>query len=91
MAFKFVLLIINIKLIIAQSEPNFKCIINNECYCSTQTQITCNSSLTDLTLKKVFQTIKDDHKFNTITIENSDLVKLPNNAFGNVSLIQLYF
>jgi hypothetical protein len=89
MAFKFVLLIINI-IIIAKSELNFKCIVNNECYCSTRTEITCNSSLTDLTFKKVFQTIKDDHRFDTITIENSDLVRLPNNAFGNVSLIQLF-
>jgi hypothetical protein len=86
MAFKFLLLIISF-IIIAKSELNFKCIVNNECYCSTQTEITCNSSLA----LKVFQTIKGDHRFDTITIENSDLVKLPNNAFGNVSLIQLYF
>jgi len=90
MAIKHILLIISIISIVFGSQASEDCIVHNQCNCFISSQIQCNTSLTDLSLKNLFQTIKEEHKLDSLTIINNDLTKLPDNAFGKVIYFSFY-
>lgn len=83
MAFKLIILFIVNVIFLVSSED---CVVHNDCHCLVPSEVICNTSLTDLSFNKVFQSIKEEKRFDKLMIENNDLVKLPNNAFGKVNI-----